>query len=153
MKQTPEKMTAFCAALAETCQVAKACTAVGISRQTAYNWRERDEDFARAWKRSLQIGLTVLEDEAIRRGAEGYLEPVFYQGKENGTVRKYSDSLLVFMLKAYAPEKYREKSGVELTGVNGGPVNISDGERAARVASLLAAADSRKEEEGVKQGE
>lgn len=143
MKFTSEKATAFCAALAETGMVAKACAAVDISRRTAYNWRERYPEFAEAWDKALKIGITALEDEAHRRAFDGWTEPVFHQGHECGAVRKYSDTLAIFLLKAHAPEKYRENTRMELTGADGGPVQISDTERAARIASLLALAKQR----------
>ena len=145
MKLTPEKLIAFCAALAETCNVGRACRAVGISRQTAYNWREADPDFALAWERAMKAGLLALEDEAHRRAFEGTDEPVFYKGDECGSVRKYSDTLAIFLLKAHAPEKYRENTRMALTGANGGPVQISDTERAAKIAAILAAAKARKD--------
>lgn len=59
-------------------------------------------------------------------------------------MRKYSDTLAIFLLKAHAPEKYRENTRMELTGANGGPVQISDTERAARISAILAAAEARK---------
>ena len=37
------------------------------------------------------------------------------------------------------PKKYGEKTSMELTGANGGPVQISDTERAAKIAAILAA--------------
>ena len=80
MKLTPEKLTAFCAALAETGIVAKACKAVDISRQQAYKWRQSMPEFAKAWDDALEIGITALEDEAHRRAFEGTDEPVFHQG-------------------------------------------------------------------------
>jgi hypothetical protein len=89
--------------------------------------------------------VTALEDEAHRRAFDGTLEPVFHQGDECGTVRKYSDTLAIFLLKAHAPDKYRESSRMELTGANGGPVQISDTERAAKIAAILAAAKARKD--------
>ncbi len=116
MKLTPEKLTAFCAALAETCQVGKACRAVGISRQTAYGWRDDDPEFAAMWDRALKVGVTALEDEAHRRGFEGTDEPVFHQGVKCGTVRKYSDTLAIFLLKSHDPEKYRERQDVTFKG-------------------------------------
>lgn len=116
LKLTPEKLSAFCAALAETCNVGKACAAVGIARQTAYAWREDDSDFAAAWDKALKVGVSGLEDEAHRRGFDGTEEPVFHQGYQCGTLRKYSDTLAIFLLKAHNPDKYRENSKVELTG-------------------------------------
>lgn len=180
MKLTPEKLTAFCAALSETCNVGKACKAVGISRQTAYGWRDDDPDFAERWDWAMKVGVSGLEDEAHRRGFEGVREPLVHQGQftyeyerdaagqvvydeeargegedrvvlrtprvkldEDGhpvvaTVRKYSDTLAIFLLKAHAPEKYRENAKIELSGqlsVN----TMTDEEIAAELASLTAA--------------
>lgn len=151
MKLTPEKLTAFCAALAETCNVGKACAAVGISRMTAYTWRTEMPDFAEAWERAMKAGLLGLEDEVHRRAFEGIDDPLTHQGQftylyreakdEDGApilegdgrprmvpvldeqgnhkvaaVRKYSDTLAIFLLKAHDPEKYRENSKLELSG-------------------------------------
>lgn len=60
------------------------------------------------------------------------------------TMKRYSDTLAIFLLKAHAPDKYRERSAMELTGANGGPVQITDTERAAKIAAILAAAEARK---------
>src|SRR3546814_13265486 len=35
--------------------------------------------------------------------------PHFHQGRVAGTVRKYSDSLLMFLLRAHRPDRYRER--------------------------------------------
>lgn len=149
--RTPERASAFCAALAETCNVGKACAAIGMGRTTAYDWRESDPTFAAMWDRAMKVGVTSLEDEAHRRGFEGVPEPVVHQGQftheweaardelgdvirdEQGapkmvpmldtqgrpvpkTIRKYSDTLAIFLLKAHNPDKYRENSKVELSG-------------------------------------
>lgn len=143
MKLTPEKLTAFCAALADTGIVAKACKAVDITRQTAYEWRSEIPEFAAAWDKALAIGVSALEDEAHRRAFEGFDEGVYHQGVLMDTQKRYSDTLAIFLLKAHKPEKYRENSRLELTGANGGPVQISEPERAERVAALLAAAKDR----------
>ncbi|WP_199734392.1 hypothetical protein [Aquitalea palustris] len=180
MKLTPEKLTAFCAALAETAQVSKACAAVGISRVTAYAWRKELPEFRDAWDHALKVGVSVLEDEAIRRAVEGVDDPLVHQGQftplfdpvldpdgshaldekgspryqqrldANGnpmvaTVKKYSDTLLIFTLKAHAPEKYRDNTSIELTGKGGGPVQLDDGAAAARLAALIARAAARKQ--------
>jgi hypothetical protein len=174
-KLSPEKLTAFCAALAETGQVGRASAAVGVTRQCAYKWRKEDLDFALAWDEAMQIAIRGLEDEAIRRGRDGTDEPVVHQGqfaplidydaidpltgekyipqlapvKRNAdgspalaTVKKYSDTLLIFTLKAHDP-KYRDKQNIELTGKDGGAVQFNDTEKAARIAALVALAKSR----------
>lgn len=138
MKLTPEKLTAFCAALAETCNVGKACAAVGVSRYTAYKWRKVVPDFAEAWDEAMKAGVLGLEDEAHRRAFEGTDEPVWHQGAQCGTVRKYSDTLAIFLLKAHAPEKYRENSKVEFNG-RLAICDMSEDEIRAELAALVAA--------------
>ena len=49
------------------------------------------------------------------------------------------------LLAKWAPKKYGERTAMELTGANGGPVQISDAERAAKVAAILASAQARKD--------
>ena len=146
--RTPKKKIAFLDALAETCNVTRACEAAGLSRAVAYVWRDADPEFAARWENARRIGAEALEDECMRRATEGVDEPVFFQGVECGTVRKYSDTLAIFLLKGAMPEKYREKASMELTGANGGPVQISDTERAAKIAAILASAKARKESDG-----
>ena len=45
----------------------------------------------------------------------------FYKGSVCGVVRKYSDSLLMFLLKGARPDVYREQMRHEHAGVAGGP--------------------------------
>ena len=138
MKFTPEKAEAFFAALAETANVSKACAAIAVSRRTAYNWREADPGFAAGWDRAMKAAVLGLEDEAHRRAFEGVDKPVFYQGDECGTIREYSDTLAIFLLKAHNPEKYRENSKVELEAnirVN----DMTDEEIRAEIAALVGA--------------
>jgi hypothetical protein len=110
MKLTPERKAAFCAALiASGGNVSRACEAVDIARPTAYEWRDEDEAFARAWDRAKEIGLDTLEDEAVRRAYEGIDEPIVHLGVITDTMKKYSDTLMIFLLKGGKPEKYRER--------------------------------------------
>jgi hypothetical protein len=54
------------------------------------------------------IGTAALEDEAVRRAYHGVEEPVFYKGVQCGSVTSYSDTLLMFLLKARKPAVYRD---------------------------------------------
>ena len=107
-KVTPERLAAFCGALANAGIVARACEAVGITRQTAYRWREEDPEFRDAWDKALEVGITALEDEAHRRAFEGVDEPVFHLGQQTSSMKKYSDTLAIFLLNAHRPERFRE---------------------------------------------
>jgi hypothetical protein len=60
------------------------------------------------------LGVAALEDEARRRAYEGWEEPVWHKGVNCGTVRKFSDTLLIVLLKAHMPEKYRENIKIDL---------------------------------------
>lgn len=113
---TPEKLAAFCAALVESCNVGKACAAIGVSRTWAYDLRDANPAFAAAWDAAMGRGVSALEDEAHRRAFDGVEEPVFHLGKQVASVQKYSDTLAIFLLKAHAPEKYRERTDVNVKG-------------------------------------
>ena len=53
-----------------------------------------------------------LRDEAIRRGFEGWEEPLFYKGLQVATERRYSDRLLMAMLEIMRPDLYAGPSNV-----------------------------------------
>ncbi|MFN8758717.1 MAG: hypothetical protein ACK5XA_07910 [Tagaea sp.] len=109
------KRRAFLEALAVHGVVTHAARDAGLDRVEAYRLRETDPGFAAQWDDAIQQAADALEREARRRAVEGVEEPVFYQGVEVGTVRKYSDSLLTTMLKAKRAE-YRDASKLELSG-------------------------------------
>lgn len=148
LKLTPEKAAAFALVLAETGQVKKAAEAIGMSRFTVYKWRKQFPDFAEAWDDAAKASVYTLEDEATRRAVEGVAEPIYYKGMRVDTIARYSDTLLIFLLKGLAPEKYRDNLRAELTGADGGAIRTEDGTaRAARVAQLMAIAEQRKSAE------
>jgi hypothetical protein len=134
---TLEKKSEFLDKLRETCNVTRAANMADVSRSQVYLWREIDELFAEGWERALKVGAEALEDEARRRAFEGVLEPVFHLGQEVATIRKYSDTLAIFLLKGALPDKYRENSKVELTG-NLNVTSMSDEEILAELSLLKA---------------
>ncbi|MBN2140393.1 MAG: hypothetical protein PHV85_05105 [Desulfovibrionaceae bacterium] len=101
----------FLAVLRETANVSAAARAAGISRSRAYQVKDSDPEFAAAWVEALDEALDALEAEALRRAAKGVETPVFYQGRECGSVTRYSDALTMFMLRAHRPEKYSQAGG------------------------------------------
>jgi hypothetical protein len=107
-----------------TGNVSEAASVAGIARDTVYKARKSSERFAEQWDEAIEQACDRMEREAFRRAVEGTDKPVFYQGSECGAIREYSDTLLIFLLKAHRPDKYRERSSVELTGKNGEPVVI-----------------------------
>jgi len=60
------------------------------------------------------------EEIMDQRGMEGWLEPVFYLGKKCGSIRRFSDSLILAQSKKAKPLDYAERH-VHM-GPGGGPV-------------------------------
>lgn len=106
----------FLQALAESGVVKYACVAAGVHRATAYRARDEDRPFAAAWDEALDDGVDALELEARRRAKDGVERPVYQSGKLAGTVREYSDSLLMFLLRAHRPERFSERYRLEHSG-------------------------------------
>ncbi len=132
--RTARRRARFLQVLSECALVACAAAAAGAARGSFYNWRYEDPQFADDWDRALAEGIALLEDEAIRRARDGVTIPVFYGGKEVGAIRRPSDALLMFLLRAHRPERYRERPWVAGGGpyrtVSGGfGVPLSDGRR------------------------
>lgn len=88
--------------------VRDACIRVGIDTSMPSKRRATDAAFALAWMDAAGIGTEALEQEAARRAYHGTLKPVFYKGTRCGSVRTYSDVLMIFLLKARKPEVYRD---------------------------------------------
>jgi hypothetical protein len=82
----------------------KAAEQVGIDKSTPAKYIEKNphlkEQFDAAMTEALDQASESLMNEAVRRGRDGYEEPVFYLGKEVAKVKKYSDTLLMFTLNA-----------------------------------------------------
>lgn len=115
-KATPkkERHNKFLAALCVYGNVTRAAEVAGLDRTSLYNKRKVDPAFSAAWDEAEALGVAALEDEARRRAYEGWEEPVWHKGKECGTVRKFSDTLLIVLLKAHMPERYRENIKIDL---------------------------------------
>ena len=117
--RTPLRQQAFLKALTETASVIKACHRARVTRSVVYEWRDENKDFAKLWDAALDLASDVLEDEAVRRAHDGWLKPVYQKGRRVGTIREFSDSLLMFMLKARRPKRFRDNIKID-ANVTGG---------------------------------
>jgi hypothetical protein len=105
----------FCHEFMRTGRQDKACKKSGIPRQTVYKRTRNDVEFEKFVAEVKDMLMDSLEDEAIRRGRDGWNEPQFFKGEFQGNVRKFDSGLLQFMLIHGRPEKYRPKKEQELT--------------------------------------
>ena len=85
----------------------------GVSTTTLYRAKKADSSFAEAYERAIEESVDCLELEARRRAVDGNDKPVFHNGKKVGSIREYSDTLLIFLLKANRPAKYRDNYGAD----------------------------------------
>lgn len=153
--------------------VTKAAEALGLDRSTVFRARQADPEFNKLVMEALAEGQQLIaervEQEVLRRGMEGFYEPVVHQGRisyaheryideegkeayrpvldANGqhvplTVRKVSDALLLAAAKARIPAYRVERT--EITGADGAALQIDETTRRARVQAILAEARARR---------
>jgi hypothetical protein len=118
-KGTEDWRPLFLAALAEGYHVRDAAIRASVDSSAVYAERKTNPAFAKGWGEAHVTGTRELEREASRRAYHGELRPVYQGGELVGHIREYSDSLLMFLLKARRPGKYRENVSVEHNGFNG----------------------------------
>jgi hypothetical protein len=93
----------FLSRLRDNGNVSDAAMYARIERSTAYDLRKKSPAFAAQWEEALDMAVEELERTA------------------NARARYNSDTLLIFLLKAHRPEKYREVIKQE----HGGSVTIN----------------------------
>jgi len=121
---THEKKRAYLVAVIATGSRTEAAEVAGISRGTPYGpvWRN-DAVLQAALRQAEEASADLLEAEARRRAVQGVEEPVgWYKGKPGGYVRKYSDVLLIFLLKGLRPDKYKDR--MEFKGTWKGKIDV-----------------------------
>ena len=136
---------AFIEVLRATGNVTLAAQHAGQSRNQVHDVRQRSKRFAAQWDNALEEATDLLEAEALRRAFTGIDEPVFYKGKVVGSTKKYSRPLLMFLLEAHRPQKFRDGVKVEQPGAT--DVDV-DGDREKRIERLdrMAALDDQANE-------
>lgn len=108
---SPDKQRAFIEALADCGSVATAAQRVGMSESSAYRLRRSPgaEAFDRAWSAAIDAASKKLLDAAFERALVGTDEPVFDRdGNRVGRRLRQSDRLLMFLLRAYGPDCFRD---------------------------------------------
>ena len=126
---TDQVKRSFLEALARRGTVKAACKEVGITRWEATKERAADPTFDRLWSEAIEEIADELEAEAMRRAVHGYELRTTVRRREKKEVRsnedsgkgassgetegemesvahKYSEGLLVLLLRANRPEKF-----------------------------------------------
>jgi len=116
------KKRAYLLALSRTGVILRACKAAEISHALPWVWRQDDEVFVLLEQQARKLGAEVLVQEAYRRAVEGIDKPIYYEGKRVDTLREYSDTLLIFLMKGALPDIYRER--YEISGDKSRPLTV-----------------------------
>ena len=139
LKLNRDRQQRFLTALAETGIVSVAVEIAGTSRTRVYELRKRDTAFGMAWDEAEEQAADALEAEAWRRAVDGVPEPLVSAGKvvrdDDGqplAIRRYSDNLLLALLKARRPERFKDRAVVEHDIADG----LADRLEAARQRAL-----------------
>jgi hypothetical protein len=116
-------------------RIRKAAELSKVSSRTHYEALKSSPLYGECFADAEQKVIDDLEGEAKRRALVGVEEYIFHQGQPirdpedpSKFLKKvtYSDSLLTFLLKGLAPEKYGNKTEVELSGKNGAPIRVAN---------------------------
>jgi hypothetical protein len=126
--------SAFLGALTQTGgNIVRAAAIVGMDRDLHYHWMDDPAYRARfdaAWEKAID----TLEAEAARRAFDGVEEPIYHAGKRAvdvtmdakgkpkavpAAIRKYSDTLLMFLLNGNRSRKYRQRSDQRIVDEEG----------------------------------
>jgi hypothetical protein len=100
----------FIEVLADSGSVIEACLTVGKAKSSAYALRRSPgaEGFAAAWRIAIDNAAARALDECFERALVGTDEPVFDRdGRRVGRRLRQSDRLLMFILRAYMPDRFR----------------------------------------------
>lgn len=136
---TPELAVEICERLASGESLRGICQDEHIPPEaTIRRWVMDDrEGFAAHYTQARDLGLDTLADQVLDIADAG--EDVIRDRLRFDARRWYLSKL--------APKRYGERIHTELTGADGGPVQLDDNAAAARLAKLMAAAQRRKDED------
>lgn len=127
--------------LREVPNVTRAARLCGLSPKSFRNHKKSNATFSEAWDDALEEAIETCELEVHRRAFEGTDKPITYMGNVTGTYKEYSDSLATFLLKAHRPERYRERTEIDMT------VTMSVAERLVKARTRVAASTTPAEDD------
>jgi len=98
---TRARQAGFLRALSATHSIKEAARSVGMSRQSAYRLRSRlkGQAFDLAWEVAFHHSYDVLAHAALERALNGVEVPVFFQGEQVGSYRRFDERLTVALLQ------------------------------------------------------
>jgi len=116
----------FIESLQKTGNISASARLVGVDRKAAYDARGTDPIFAAQWDDAIEEATDALEFEARRRALDGIpVESYDKDGNIRSTRMEYSDTLMIVLLKAHRPEKFKERFSGEMSTKGSLTVDVS----------------------------
>jgi hypothetical protein len=82
----------------------------GLEWSVVSQWLHRDADFAQRYDFARLAGYAFnfmrVQEAAYDRAIKGWEEPLLCKGRVIGRIRRYSDRLLIELLRMHDPERY-----------------------------------------------
>jgi AcrR family transcriptional regulator len=83
----------FLETLAEQGTVSCAAQAAGVSRMTAYRWRDSDREFAALWDEAMEVAIDAVESALYQKARSGETIPMIFYLKAHRPI--YRDRLTI----------------------------------------------------------
>lgn len=115
----------FLDAMERTLSLSNAAKSAGISSSAVHKAMRKDPVFAEAVEAARAVPLDRVEDALLERAVHGVSRFKSING-EKIEEKVYSDTAALAILNAHRPEIYKRPNQVELTGRDGGPVEVSE---------------------------
>ena len=122
------------------------------SWRTVYLWLEKDKDFHSRFAHARELGQDAIAEDCVAlidtlpdyvlSDSGRRMDSAFVQWKKNQVEMRLK------LLAKWNPKRYGDRVTNEMTGADGGPIQINDTERAAKIKAILTAAESRKGRNG-----
>ena len=119
----------FLAGLSLTNSPTLAARFARTTKQTVYNHRKWDSEFAQQWQNAVEDAVDLLHAQAFQRALEGDCEPVFYMGALVGYVRKFDSRLQIELLRAHKPDIFKTAGTQVNIGSRGDIFVLSEDQR------------------------
>jgi hypothetical protein len=115
------------------------------SNSAVAEWLGKHSTFAEQYARAKTVGLDLMAEEiiAISDRPSGCLDNGATDAGDVAHRRLQIDTRKWYLSKL-APKRYGEKAALELTGADGGAIQVDDSSAATKLAKILAAAQARK---------
>lgn len=111
-KLTPKQQVFLAAYIGSSGNLTHAAKIAEVSYVVHFMWLKESELYVAEFEKAKPLAKEHLRDSAIKRAEDGVQEPVFQGGELVGWKNKFSDTLMLALLKGAFPGEYKDRSEV-----------------------------------------